>query len=302
MTGRTKRAAVGDLEIAYEDFGDPADPPLLLVMGLATQMLGWDERFCTQLADRGFHVIRFDNRDIGLSTHLTEVGVPDVAALLRGDPDVPAPPYTLLDMARDTAGLLDALGVESAHVVGASMGGMIAQQLAIEHPGRVRSLTSIMSTPSREVGGSRPEAMAVLFLPPPSDADQAVERAQRVYRVIGSPGYPLDEPRLAEVAREAFARGYDPAGVARQFSAVVVSPDRRPGLTRLTVPTLVIHGEDDPLVQVDGGQATAEAVPGARLVVVPGMGHNLPEPLWPQLVDEIAGHARSAEEGRAGRA
>ena len=155
-----------------------------------------------------------------------------------------------------------------------------------------------MSTPSRDVGGARPEAMAVLFLPPPTDSDTAADRALKVYRVIGSPGYPLDEPRLAEVARRAFARGYDAAGVARQFSAIVVSPDRRPGLRDLDVPTLVIHGEDDPLVQVDGGLATADAVPGARLVVVPGMGHNLPEPLWPQLVEEIVTHARSADESR----
>lgn len=300
MTDQVKQAAVGDVEIAYESFGDPADPPLLLVMGLATQMLGWDQRFCVQLAGQGFHVIRFDNRDIGLSTHLSEAGVPDLGALL-GDPAAAGAPYTLLDMARDTAGLLDALGLESAHVVGASMGGMIAQQLAIGHRNRVRSLTSIMSTPSRDVGGARPEAMAVLFSPSPTDADTAAERALNVYRVIGSPGYPLDEPRLAEVARRSFARGYDAAGVARQFAAIVVSPDRRPGLRELGVPTLVIHGEDDPLVQVDGGLATADAVPGARLVVIPGMGHNLPEPLWPQLVDEIVAHARSAEKSRVAR-
>ena len=295
MTEQTKRTPVGDVDIAYETFGDPADPPLLLVMGLATQMLGWDERFCLLLADRGFHVIRFDNRDIGLSTHLTEAGVPDLAALIAGDPTAPAPPYTLLDMARDVDGLLTALGLESAHVVGASMGGMIAQQLAIGYPHRVRSLTSIMSTTSREVGAARPEAMAAIFLPPPADPDQAAERALDVYRAIGSPGYPLDESRLADVARRAFARGHHPAGVARQFSAIVVSPDRAPGLRDLSVPTLVIHGEDDPLVQVDGGRATAAAVPGARLVVVPGMGHDLPEPLWQQLVDEIVAHARSAE-------
>ncbi len=300
MTDRTERAAVGDLMIAYESFGDPADPPLVLVMGLATQMLGWDDPFCVRLAEQGFHVIRFDNRDIGLSTHLAEAGVPDVAALLSGDRSVP-PPYTLLDMARDTAGLLDALDLRSAHVVGASMGGMVAQQFAIGHPGRVRSLTSIMSTPSREVGAARPEAMAALFLPPPTDADQAAARSLAVYRVIGSPGYPLDEARLAETARRAFARGHDPAGVARQFAAIVVSPDRTKGLRELGVPTLVIHGEDDPLVQVDGAWATADAVPGARLVVIPGMGHNLPEPLWPQLIDEIVAHVRSAEEAGAAR-
>jgi len=301
VTDRTQRAPVGDLEIAYETFGDSGDPPLLLVMGLATQMLGWDERFCTLLADHGFLVIRFDNRDIGLSTHFADAGVPDVGALLGGSANAAAPPYTLVDMARDTDGLLDALGLESAHVVGASMGGMIAQQLAIGHRRRVRSLTSIMSTPSREVGQARPEAMAALFLPPPADSDQAVERSHQVYRVIGSPGYPLDEPRLAEVARRSFARGHDPAGVARQFSAIVVSPDRTPGLRELDVPTLVIHGEDDPLVQVDGGRATADAVPGSRLVVIPGMGHNLPEPLWPRLVEEIVTHARSAERTPAAR-
>lgn len=297
MTDQVMQVTVGDVEIAYESFGNPADPPLLLVMGLATQMLGWDERFCGRLASHGFHVIRFDNRDIGLSTHLSEAGVPDLGTLLA-DPAAGGAPYTLLDMAGDVAGLLDALGLESAHVVGASMGGMIAQQLAIGHAPRVRSLTSIMSTPSREVGQATPEAMAVLFLPPPTDADTAAERALNVYRVIGSPGYPLDEPRLAEVARLAFARGHDAAGVARQFAAIVVSPDRRPGLGELRVATLVIHGQDDPLVQIDGGRATADAVPGAQLVVIPGMGHNLPEPLWPQLVEEIVTHARSADASR----
>jgi pimeloyl-ACP methyl ester carboxylesterase len=301
MTDRTQRAPVGDLEIAFESFGDPADPPLLLIAGLATQMLGWDERFCIQLATHGFQVTRFDNRDIGLSTHLAEAGVPDLGGLLAGSATAAAPSYTLVDMARDTDGLLDALGLESAHVVGASMGGMIAQQLAIGHRHRVRSLTSIMSTPSREVGEARPEAMAALFLPPPIDSDQAVERSLAVYRVIGSPGYRLDELRVAEVARRSFARGHDSAGVARQFSAIVVSPDRTPGLRDLDVPTLVIHGEDDPLVQVDGGRATAGAVPGARLVVIPGMGHDLPEPVWPMIVEEIVTHARSAEGSSAAR-
>ncbi|MEZ7236525.1 alpha/beta fold hydrolase [Rhodococcus sp. GXMU-t2271] len=301
MADRTQRVAVGELELAYEAFGDPGNPPLLLIAGLATQMLGWDERFCDRLADHGFHVIRFDNRDIGLSSHLHEGGIPNLGALLRGEAAA-APPYTLADMAEDTAGLLDALSLESAHIVGASMGGMIAQQLAIHYGHRVRSLTSVMSTPSRQVGQARPEAQAVLFLPPPTDPDTAAERSLTVYRVIGSPGYPLDEPRVADVAQRAFARGNNPAGVARQYAAIVVSPDRTPGLRELTVPTLVIHGEDDPLVQVEGGLATADAVPGARLVVVPGMGHNLPQPLWPQLIEEIVAHARAAEAGRATRA
>ncbi|TQC42560.1 alpha/beta fold hydrolase [Rhodococcus sp. WS4] len=301
MVDRIERVAVGELELAYETFGDADNPPLLVISGLATQMLGWDEQFCDQLADHGFQVIRFDNRDIGLSTHLHEGGVPNVMALLRGQ-DAPAPPYTLVDMADDTAGLLDALGLESAHIVGASMGGMIAQQLAIRHPRRIRSLTSIMSTPSRQVGQARPEAQAALFLPPPTDPDTAAERALKVYRVIGSPGYPLDEHRVADIARRAFARGHDPAGVARQYAAIAVSPDRTPGLRELMVPTLVIHGEDDPLVQVDGGLATADAVPGALLVVVAGMGHNLPRQLWSQLIGEIAAHARAADVGPAARA
>ena len=208
-----------------------------------------------------------------------------------------AAPYTLVDMADDTAGLLDALGLESAHIVGMSMGGMIAQQLAISHPHRVRSLTSIMSTPSREVGQARRRAQRVLLLPPGTDQETAAQRALRVYRVIGSPGYPLDERRVADVARRSFARGNDPAGVARQYAAILVSPDRSPGLRTLRVPTLVLHGADDPLVQVDGGRATAAAVPRARLVVFPGMGHDLPEQLWPRFVDEIVTHATSVQPG-----
>jgi pimeloyl-ACP methyl ester carboxylesterase len=257
-------------------------------------MLGWDDEFCEQLAGSGFHVIRFDNRDIGLSTHLHDRGTPELLALLAGRP-APPPPYSLLEMAEDTVGLLDALGICSAHVVGASMGGMIAQQVAISHPSRVRTLTSIMSTPSRDVGRSQPSALQTILLPPPTDQASAVERMLTVYRVIGSPGYPLDEERLASVARESFDRGYDPAGVARQFAAIVVSPDRAPGLRAVTAPTLVIHGADDPLVEVDGGVATAEAVPGSRLVVIPGMGHNLPSELWPQVIGEIVTHVRKAE-------
>lgn len=292
MADRNQRAAVGRIELAYETFGDTDAPPMLLIAGLATQMLGWDEQFCMQLADNGFRVIRFDNRDVGRSTHLDDAGVPNLRAMMRGR-GRSAAPYTLVDMADDTAGLLGALGLESAHIVGMSMGGMIAQQLAISHPHRARSLTSIMSTPSRAAGQARLRAQRVLFLPQATDQEAAAERALKVYRVIGSPGYRLNEGRVADVARRSFARGNDPAGVARQYAAIVVSPDRSPGLRALTIPTLVIHGEDDPLVQVDGGRATAKAVPGARLVVVPGMGHDLPQQLWPRLVDEIVTHARA---------
>jgi pimeloyl-ACP methyl ester carboxylesterase len=248
MADRTERATVGRLKLAYETSGDADNPPLLLIAGLATQMLGWDERFCMQLADNGFRVIRFDNRDIGQSTHLRDAGVPNVMALLLGASRSTVP-YTLVDMASDTAGLLDALGLESAHVVGMSMGGMIAQQLAISHPHRVRSLTSMMSTPSRKVGQARRRAQKVLFLPRPTNQEVAAQRALRVYRAIGSPGYPFDERGVADVARRSFTRGNNPAGLARQYAAIVVSPDRSPGLRTLTVPTLVLHGADDPLTR-----------------------------------------------------
>jgi pimeloyl-ACP methyl ester carboxylesterase len=296
MEDRTQQASVGRLDLAYETFGSRDNPALLLVAGLATQLIGWDTRFCNKLADNGFHVIRFDNRDIGRSTHLDEAGVPDVMALMRGKKTSTAP-YTLLDMADDTAGLLEACGLKSAHIVGMSMGGMIAQQLAISHPHRVLSLTSIMSTPSRRVGQARAAAQRVLLLPAATNQEAAAARAVRVSRVIGSPSYPIDETHVADVARRSFARGRDAAGVARQYAAILVSPDRTPGLRTLTVPTLVIHGEDDPLVQAEGGRATAAAVPGARLVVIPGMGHDLPQQLWPLLVREVVSHAQSASSG-----
>ncbi|WP_048556378.1 alpha/beta fold hydrolase [Nostocoides japonicum] len=282
----TETTRVGDLDIAYETFGSADDPALLLVMGLATQMLGWDERFCQQLADEGFHVIRFDNRDIGLSTHLHDAGTPDPLALLTGTG--PAPAYRIEDMADDAIGLLDALGIGAAHLVGASMGGMIVQAAAIRHPGRVLTLTSIMSTPSTQVGKARPEAQSALLIPPATNADEAVERALAVYRVIGSPEFPLDEERLAARARLSYERSADATGVLRQLAAIVGSPDRTEGLRGVTVPTLVIHGKDDPLVEVDGGHATADAVPGSRLLVIPGMGHDLPEAVWPQVVTAIA--------------
>ncbi|MCE1177994.1 MAG: alpha/beta fold hydrolase [Micrococcales bacterium] len=287
-------ADVGDVHIAYESFGSVEQPTILLVIGLATQMLAWDERFCQLLVDEGYQVIRFDNRDIGLSTHLGSLGVPDVMPALRGEPITA--PYLLADMARDTVGLMDALQIDRAHVVGASMGGMIAQQVAIDHPDRVASLTSIMSTPNRSAGASTPEATAALLSPPARSEDEAAERAVAVYSVIGSPGYELDRERVAERARQAYRRGDDPGGVTRQFAAILASPDRVPGLRSLAVPTLVLHGDDDPLVAVDGGVTTAEAVPGARIVRFPGMGHDLPEGLWPQIVAEIVAHARAADE------
>jgi pimeloyl-ACP methyl ester carboxylesterase len=281
-----QRTSVGDVEIAYESFGSPGDTPLLLVMGLATQMVGWPDEFCRELAGRGLHVVRFDNRDIGLSTHLDAAGAPDVMSLLTG---AGSAPYSLADMAEDAAGLLGALGWESAHVVGASMGGMIAQSLTIRHPERVRSLTSIMSTTGdRGVGSPAEAALGVLLTPATRTREEALQRAVDTYRVIGSPGFEFDEPALRERAGLSFDRAHDPAGVARQLAAILTTDDRTPHLGEIAVPTLVVHGAQDALVDVSGGRATAAAVPGAEFWEVEGMGHDLPRALWPELVDRIA--------------
>ncbi len=289
---QTPTAGTGEVTLAYETFGSPDDPALVLVMGIATQMIAWPAELCQALADAGFYVIRFDNRDIGLSTHLDDAGAPDLGALLSGGPRTA--PYVLADMAEDTVGLLDALGLDRVHLVGLSMGGMIAQEVAINHPDRLISLTSIMSTPAANVGEPTPEALAALLPPAPESAAEAAELAVATYRVIGSPAYPLDEARLRLLGRESYRRSHDPAGIARQFAALLVSPDRRPALRSLDLPTLVLHGEEDPLIQPEGGRETAAAVPGARLVTYPGMGHDLPEALWPDIMGEITDHARRA--------
>ena len=293
-----EKVAANGIELAYETFGDSSNQPLLLVMGLATQMLAWHDDFCADLVERGFHVIRFDNRDIGLSTHLSDAPPPDLMAAFAGDTSSAS--YALEDMADDAIGLLDALNIDSAHVVGASMGGMIAQKVAIRHPQRVRSLTSIMSTTSPDVGGPTDEAMALMFVPPATNRDEAVERAVSTYRVIGSPGYPLDETWLRGIAGTSYDRAYDPMGVARQLLAVQASGDRAPALADVTVPTVVIHGEADPLVQVAGGRATAAAIPDAELLVLPGMGHNMPRELWPTISDAISAVAERGEKALVG--
>ena len=291
MTVETVKA--NGIEIAYETFGDPGARPLLLVMGLGAQMLVWHDDLCSAFVDRGFHVIRYDNRDVGLSTHLHDAPAPDVMAALAGDHSSAS--YTLDDMADDAIGLLDELSIRSAHVVGASMGGMIAQTIAIRHADRVRSLTSIMSTPAPGVGAATPEASAALLAPPATNREAAIERALAASKVIGSPGYPADEEWMKWATGEAYDRGFDPAGVARQLVAIQASGDRRPGLAQVQVPTLVIHGADDPLVQLEGGEATARAVPDAELLVIPGMGHSLPRQVWPQIVDAIVRTADAAE-------
>jgi pimeloyl-ACP methyl ester carboxylesterase len=286
-------APANGIELVYEEFGDPAAPTMLLIMGLGVQMLGWDEELCELLAARGFRTVRFDNRDVGRSTKIEGGPRPDLMAAMMGDTSSAS--YTLDDMAADCAGLLDHLRVEAAHVVGASQGGMIAQALAVAHPVRVLSLASIMSsTGDRAVGQPHPEAMPVLFSSPPADRDAYAESVVGVFRAIGSPGFDPDEEQLRERARASFDRGYHPEGTARQLMAIAASGDRTEALRALDVPTLVIHGTDDPLVDVSGGRATAAAIPGARLELIEGMGHDLPRELWPRLVDLIAENAARA--------
>ena len=294
MSVRT--TAAGEVTLAYERFGDEGDPLVLLVMGLGTQMLAWQDDLVEMLVARGLQVVRFDNRDCGLSTHLPDAPAPDLQAALMGDTSSAA--YSLEHMADDTAALLDALEVPAAHVVGASMGGMIAQEMTLRHPDRVLSLTSIMSTTSPRTGPPTPEAAAVLMQAPATDREGAVQSAVRSYRVIGSPGFPFDEEGVRARAGESYDRAYDPAGTARQLVAIQAGGDRSGRLPAVAVPTLVVHGLSDPLVQPEGGRATADAVPGARLELVEGMGHDLPRDLWPRLVGWIAETVREGEQRR----
>jgi pimeloyl-ACP methyl ester carboxylesterase len=260
----------------------------------ATQMLGWPDELCSALAARRPHVFRFDNRDIGLSTHLDDAPQPDVMAALSGDSSSAS--YTLSDMADDTVGLLDALELDSAHIVGASMGGMIAQTIAIEHPNRVRSLTSIMSTTGdTTVGQATQEALGALLTEPATSRREAIDRTVSIFRIIGSPGFELDEADLRERAGLSYDRADDPLGVARQLVAIIASGDRTASLRSVHVPTLVIHGADDPLVDVSGGRATAEAVPNAELVIIDGMGHDLPRAIWPEITARIGDLVQRAE-------
>lgn len=281
-----KYAQLGELKLCYETFGDRTMPAVLLIMGLGSQMVLWEDGFCEQLADRGFWVIRFDNRDAGRSTILRDASVPSRSQLILRDPRGAA--YTLDDMAQDAAGLLDHLAVESAHVVGASMGGMVAQLLAIRHPQRVMSLVSIMSTTgNRRVGLTHPALWRRLLRRPPRDREGYVRDFLTTYRDIGSRRYRPERGRLEALAERCFERGIHPAGTARQLAAIATAPDRTTLLREIRVPTTVIHGDADRLVMASGGRATAAAIAGARLVVIPGMAHDLAPELWGQILDEI---------------
>ncbi|MGJ4895038.1 alpha/beta fold hydrolase [Bradyrhizobium oligotrophicum] len=285
------------IDICYEIFGDPAAPPLMLIMGLGGQMIIWYDEFCEQLASRGFRVIRFDNRDIGQSSklHGGRRLTPFELIKLRFFNIPVSAPYKLLDMAKDTVGLMDALDIKSAHLVGASMGGMIAQEIAISFPHRVRSLTSIMSTtgnprippPTREVA-------MLLMAPPPKTKDEYIKRFQKTWKALRVGSFPEDEANDVALAERCFARGINPAGVGRQLRAILASGSRKPRLHLVTAPTLVIHGKVDPLVHPTAGKDTAESIPNAKLLMIDGMGHATPRPMWPQIIDAIAEHAHGA--------
>ena len=276
------------IDIFYESLGADHGEPLLLIMGLGSQMTRWPDAFCAGLVRHGFRVIRFDNRDVGLSTHFNDAGMPDLAGLMQGRSVTLA--YGLDDMARDAVGLLDALGVDRAHIVGASMGGMIAQLVAADHPHKVRSLTSIMSaTGNPALPAGTPEAMAVLSTPSPHPSDEAAYAAHgyKTALAIGSPGYPPEEAYIRDRVLQDAKRAHDPLGFARQYAAIIANGDRRSKLKTITAPTVVLHGADDPLVPVAGGRDTADNIPGAELRIVPGWGHDLPPALFDKIIEGI---------------
>jgi pimeloyl-ACP methyl ester carboxylesterase len=286
------QAKVNGIEIEYVTEGDPSDPALLLVMGLGAQLTTWPQGFVDGLRQRGFFIIRFDNRDSGLSTKFE--GLPDIMAMFSGS-DLSSTIYRIEDMADDASALLTALGIDKAHVVGASMGGMITQALVINHPALFLSATSIMSTTGdRAVGAPTGEALTALLRPVATSREEAIQAGAEGSAVIGSPGYPTDERVLLQRAAAAYDRSYCPEGTVRQLGAILGSPDRTEGLHGVHIPFLVVHGEADPLVTPSGGAATAAAVPGARLLTFAGMGHDLPEPLWGAITDAIVANTELA--------
>ena len=296
------RISANGLQIEVEEHGSPSGEPLLLIMGLGMQLVGWHEDLVQQFVGRGFRVIRFDNRDIGLSQGFDELGVSSVAvAGLKHLVGLPVrPPYTLSDMADDAAGLLDALGIASAHICGASMGGMIAQRLALRHPNRVRSLTLVMtSSGSRRLPGPSPRVRRAMLARPrnPRDLESVVGHYRRLYALIGSPGFRPSDEWLDRRLRYSIGRAYRPQGTSRQLMAIIADGDRSQQLSRIAVPTQVIHGAADPLVPVAAGHDLAHKIPGATIDVIDGMGHDLPVALWPRFVADVAAVASRALRG-----
>ncbi|EJW13463.1 Beta-ketoadipate enol-lactone hydrolase [Rhodovulum sp. PH10] len=288
------------IRIAYDTFGDRRLSALLLVAGSGAQLTFWDAEFCEMLARAGHFVIRFDNRDAGLSTKFDAAGTPDISAVVTAvrEGRRVEPPYSLDDMADDAAGLLDSLGIGAAHVCGASMGGMIAQIVACRHPHRVSSLTSIMSsTGNPGLPHGRPEAIAAVLAPAPSEREAYVEHNLAVWRAIWSPGFPFEEARARTFLATGYDRSFCPQGMVRQNVAVIASGDRRPALSSIAAPTLVIHGSADPLIPVEAGEDTARTIPGAELLIVEGMGHDMPTPVWERMAAAIARNAKRSSSG-----
>jgi pimeloyl-ACP methyl ester carboxylesterase len=287
------------IHIEYETFGDATAPPLLLVMGLGAQLIHWDDEFCQQLAGAGFHVIRYDNRDVGLSSKMEQASTPNLLQLYADmqQGKKPTVAYSVEDMADDGMALLDSLNIDTAHICGASMGGMIVQTMAINHPARIRSVTSIMSTTGNPgLTPATPEAMAALMAAPAEDRERRIEQSIATQRIIGSPGFPFDQERARRKAILAYDRCYYPQGIARQMAAIVAQGDRSAALGQVDKPALVIHGKADPLVPVDGGIDTHEKMRGSRLMLVEGMGHDLPPQTWAEIVPAIAEVSRLGSE------
>ena len=290
------KAKANNIEIEYETFGDPSSDPFLLIMGLGYQMIRWRVDFCNQLADRGFFVIRFDNRDVGLSTKLEELGVPDImkASLAIQKGESVETPYTLEDMAADAIGLLDFLNIEKAHVCGASLGGFIAQIIAYKYPQRILTLSSIMSsTGNPELPPAKPEALQILFTPSPSDREPYIELKVKQRKILFGTGFPFDEDDQYQIAADSFDRSHYPEGYTRQLMASLVSGDRRSQISTIKVPTLVIHGADDPLVLIEHGRDTANTIPNSELLIIDGLGHTMEAPgSWPQMIERITQNAK----------
>lgn len=292
------RINTNNITLEYDTFGDQSSPPVLLIIGLGTQMIAWDESICHKIAQSGYYVIRFDNRDAGLSTMIDSAGKPDmpsfIANIMQGKKT--HPPYTLDDMADDAIGLLDGLGINKAHICGMSMGGMIAQTVAIRHPERVLTLTSIYSsTGNPQLPQAKPEVAALAFSPPPEKREDFIEFKTTLYKKISGPGFPFDESWHRDLATREYDRSFYPDGVARQLIAIIAHGNRKEALKKIKIPTLIIHGSDDPLIPVEGGKDTAEAMPEAKFIIIEGMGHDVPRyrGSWAQVIDHLLKHFQS---------